>query len=77
MRIRFSRRGLAIVVIEDKDAPESELSLLDRFYELHGLRDAAWIREVDEHKHYVVILPPTYYLAVDFQREEAQWPEWL
>jgi hypothetical protein len=78
VKIRFSRRSRGIAIIEPKDAPESEIDMLDRFYESYGLRDVAWIREVDERDRYVIVLPPTYYLPVDFpERGEVAVPEWL
>jgi hypothetical protein len=75
--IRFSRRGRGIAVIEPKPLQESYVSLLDRFYESYGIGDAAWIRQVDEHNRFIVVLPPTYFIPVMVWDEEIQWPEWL
>ncbi len=36
-----------------------------------------WIREVDEHNRYIMIMSPTYYLPVEEVREEVAIPEWL
>jgi hypothetical protein len=75
--IRFSRRERGVAVIEPKPLPESFISLLDRFYESYGVQDAAWIRQVDEHNRFIVVLPPTYYVPVDIDTAEVVWPEWL
>jgi len=75
--IKISRRGRGVAVIEPKPLPESYVSLLDKFYESYGLRDVVWIREVDEHNRYIMIMPPTYYLPVEEVREEVAIPEWL
>jgi hypothetical protein len=78
VKIRFSRRGRGVAVIEPHDLPESEAGILDRFYESYGLRDVMWIREVSRPRYYIVVLPPTYYLPVDFpERGEVAVPEWL
>ncbi len=77
VKIRFSRRGRGVVVIEPRDLPESEASILDKFYESYGVRDVAWIREVNEHGRYIIVLPPTYFIPIYTSGEEIQWPEWL
>jgi hypothetical protein len=77
VKVRFSRRGRGIAVVEPRDLPESEADTLDRFYESYGIGDAAWIRQVDEYNRYIVVLPPTYYIPVDVDTAEVQWPEWL
>lgn len=75
VKIRFSRRGRGVVVIEPRDLSESEASILDKFYESYGIKEAAWIREVDEYGRYVVVLPPTYFIPIYISREEVEWPE--
>jgi hypothetical protein len=53
------------------------LITLDRFYESYGVRDAMWIREVNEHSRYIIVLPPTYFIPIYTSGGEVQWPEWL
>ncbi|MGC9050637.1 hypothetical protein [Pyrobaculum sp.] len=74
---RFSRRGRGVAVVEPRDLPESEASLPDRFYESYGIGDAVWIREVDSHGYFIVVLPPMFYTPPPLPRGEIQWPEWL
>jgi len=55
-KARFSGKGTLAVYernIEDEEAADG----LIHFYELFGLREAMWIREVDAHRVKVVVFP--------------------
>jgi len=70
-KIRFGKKG--VVAVYEVNMSEESVDMLDAAYEVLGLRDAMWIREVVARDVQIIIFPSNR-LPIDSSEEEAVLP---
>jgi hypothetical protein len=70
-KIRFGKKG--VVAVYKANMSEESADVLDAAYEVLGLRNAMWIREVVARDVQIIIFPSNR-LPIDSSEEEAALP---